>query len=172
MTAWRASRLRHWRPRWGGKIPWLSLKILVTLIYLFIFTPILVTGAVSFNERNRSQFPPEGFSLVWWQEAFSAEWVDPLLFSLRLAVLTGVIACILGTPLAFAFVRYRFRGREALLITGIATPVDLDGDGCNETCAKPCEDVECPIPCGDKPCHVIKLVGAPGREGWLEPPVS
>ena len=115
MTAWRASGLWHWRPRWGHKVPWLSLKILVTLIYLFIFLPILVTAAVSFNESNRSQFPPEGFTLVWWQEALSAEWVDPLLFTLKLAFLTGLIACILGTPLAFAFVRYRFRGREALL---------------------------------------------------------
>ena len=117
MIAWGASVTGqwHWRPRWGRKVPWLSLKILVALIYLFIFLPVLITAAVSFNEANRSRFPPVGFSLGWWQEAFDAEWLDPLVFTLRLAFLTALTASILGTPLAFAFVRHRFPGREALL---------------------------------------------------------
>ena len=117
MTAQGASATGQWRwrPRWGSKVPWLSLKILVTLIYLFIFSPVLITAAVSFNEANRSRFPPVGFSLGWWQEAFDPEWLDPLVFTLRLAFLTALMASILGTPLAFAFVRYRFPGREALL---------------------------------------------------------
>lgn len=117
MTAWRALMADQvrWRHRWGRKIPWLLLKILVILIYLFIFAPIVVTWAVSFNEANRSRFPPVGFTLGWWQEAVSTEWLDPMLFSLRLAILTAIFASVLGTPLAFAFVRHRFFGREALL---------------------------------------------------------
>src|SRR5688572_31829569 len=53
--------------------------------------PILITAAVSFNQSNRSQFPPQGFSLQWWQRAMAPEWVDPLWFSLKLASVTALL---------------------------------------------------------------------------------
>jgi putative spermidine/putrescine transport system permease protein len=95
--------------------PWTALRAVVVFIYLFMLGPILITAAVSFNESNRSQFPPRGFSLQWWQRALSPEWVDPLVFSFKLGLLTAVIATALALPLAFALTRYRFRGREALV---------------------------------------------------------
>lgn len=95
--------------------PWLALKIVVAAIYVFMLGPILITAAVSFNAGNRSQFPPQGFSLRWWQAALSPEWVEPLVFSLRLASITAVLSTLLALPLAFAIVRYEFRGRQALV---------------------------------------------------------
>jgi len=94
--------------------PWSALRAVVIAIYLFMLGPIVITAAVSFNQSNRSQFPPRGFSLQWWQRAFSAEWVDPLVFSLKLALLAALISTLLALPLAFALARHRFRGREAL----------------------------------------------------------
>jgi putative spermidine/putrescine transport system permease protein len=76
--------------------------------------PILITAAVSFNAANRSLFPPQGFSLRWWWDAFSPEWVEPILFSLRLATITAILSTVLAMPIAFAIVRHKFRGREAL----------------------------------------------------------
>ncbi len=111
---------------------WTALKAVVVLIYLFILGPILITTAVSFNAGNRSIFPPVGFSLQWWAQAFAPKWTAPLLFSLELAALTASIAAIAGALLAFALQRYAFPGRAALrtlalgplllpsLITGIA----------------------------------------------------
>lgn len=95
--------------------PWAALRVTVVLIYVFMLGPILITAAVSFNESNRSQFPPRGFSLEWWSRALSPEWVDPLWFSLKLGSLTAVISTALALPLAFAMTRYQFRGREALV---------------------------------------------------------
>lgn len=95
--------------------PWAALRGVVVLIYLFMLGPILITAAVSFNQSNRSQFPPQGFSLQWWQRAMAPEWVDPLWFSLKLASLTAVLSTLLALPLAFALARYRFRGREAMV---------------------------------------------------------
>jgi putative spermidine/putrescine transport system permease protein len=95
--------------------PWNALRGVVVLIYVFMLGPILITAAVSFNQSNRSQFPPRGFSLQWWNRALTAEWVDPLVFSFKLGLLTAVIATALALPLAFALTRYRFRGREALV---------------------------------------------------------
>ena len=43
------------------------------------------------------------------------EWIDPLLFSLKLGSLTALFSTLLALPLAFALFRYRFRGRDALV---------------------------------------------------------
>ncbi|MFN2646539.1 MAG: ABC transporter permease [Burkholderiales bacterium] len=94
--------------------PWSVLRAVVIFIYVFMLGPIVITAAVSFNESNRSQFPPRGFSLQWWSRAVSAEWVEPMLFSLKLAVLAALISTLLALPLAFALARYRFRGRAAI----------------------------------------------------------
>ena len=94
--------------------PWSALRALVVFIYVFMLGPILITAAVSFNASNRSQFPPRGFSLQWWQRALSAEWVDPLVFSFKLGSAAALISTALALPLAFALVRQRFAGRAAL----------------------------------------------------------
>ena len=95
--------------------PWAGLCAVVVFVYVFMLGPILITAAVSFNESNRSQFPPRGFSLQWWQRAFAPEWVDPILFSFKLAALAALISTLLALPLAFALARHRFKGREALV---------------------------------------------------------
>src|SRR5258708_36642860 len=94
--------------------PWAALRLVVIGVYVFMLGPILITAAVSFNASNRSQFPPRGFSLQWWQRAFSPEWIDPLVFSFKLGCLAAVISTLLALPLAFALVRYQFRRRAPI----------------------------------------------------------
>ena len=95
--------------------PWAALRAIVVFVYVFMLGPILITAAVSFNESNRSQFPPRGFSLQWWGRALSPEWIDPLVFSLKLGGLTALISTLLAMPLAFALARHRFVGRDAMV---------------------------------------------------------
>ena len=95
--------------------PWAALRGVVIFIYVFMLGPILITAAVSFNASNRSQFPPRGFSLRWWERALSAEWIDPLVFSFELASITALVTTLLALPLAFALTRHRFRGRDAMV---------------------------------------------------------
>jgi hypothetical protein len=95
--------------------PWALLRGFVVFVYVFSLGPILITAAVSFNATNRSFFPPRGFSFRWWEKALAPEWIDPLLFSLKLGTLTAIFSTLLALPLAFAFYRYRFRGRDALI---------------------------------------------------------
>ena len=102
--------------RWrASAAPWALLRAFVLFVYVFSLGPILITAAVSFNATNRSFFPPRGFSLRWWERAVAPEWLDPLLFSVKLASLTAFVGTLLALPLAFALYRYRFRGRQALL---------------------------------------------------------
>ena len=112
--------------------PWHALCAAAAAVYLFIFAPIVVTAAVSFNGGNQSRFPPVGFSLRWWREAFDPRWLGPLTFSMELAAVSAVVATLLGLPLAFGLVRHRFPGRDLVatlslgplalpaLVTGIA----------------------------------------------------
>ena len=111
-------------------LPWAALRLVVALVFVFVLGPILITAAVSFNGSARSVFPPQGFSLAWWAEAFSARWVAPLLFSLRLAALTAALCAAIGTPLAFALVRSRFPGKpfiELLVLGPLVLPTLVTG---------------------------------------------
>src|SRR5439155_15882900 len=112
--------------------PWRVLQTVVGVIYVFMLGPILITAAVSFNAGNRSLFPPQGFSLRWWSAALSPEWIEPLSFSLRLAIITSVVSTLLSLPLAFAIVRHKFRGRgaiEALTVGPLMVPSLVTGVG-------------------------------------------
>jgi len=111
-------------------LPWISLRVVVALIFAFILGPIIITAAVSFNGSARSVFPPQGFSLGWWAEALSWKWAEPMLFSLELAALVGVVSTITGTLLAFALVRGRFVGKsfvEMLLLGPLILPTLVTG---------------------------------------------
>ena len=132
---------------------WIALRVVVVAVYAFMLGPILITAAVSFNASNRSLFPPRGFSLQWWGRALSWEWIDPLLFSLKLGLAAGACSTLLALPLAFALVRHHFRGRTALLaltlgpllLPALVTGVGLlqlfqyvglrDSSGCRRCCA-------------------------------------
>jgi putative spermidine/putrescine transport system permease protein len=111
---------------------WAALRVAVIAIYAFIAGPIVITAAVSFNATQRSVFPPQGFSLRWWAEAFSPKWLEPLWFSLELGALAGVISTAIGVPLAFALVRHRFPGRglvELLTVGPLILPTLVTGIG-------------------------------------------
>lgn len=115
-----------------ASLPWLGLRLVVAAVFIFILGPILITAAVSFNGSPRSAFPPEGFSLRWWGEALSTRWIEPMLFSLKLATLTAVASAAIGTPLAFAMVRHAFRGKalvEMLVAGPLVLPSLLTGIG-------------------------------------------
>jgi spermidine/putrescine transport system permease protein len=94
-------------------------------VYLFLHLPILVLMIFSFND---SKFSADwrGFTWRWYQRL----WQRPdILHSLRVSVIVGVAATIistlLGTMLALALSRHRFRGRRAvagLLYVPIVTP--------------------------------------------------
>lgn len=113
-------------------LPWWSLRVVVVLVYVFMLGPILITAAVSFNASNQSRFPPVGFSLRWWEQAADPRWIDPILFSLKLATLATGASLLLGVPLAFGLTRYRFPGREGLIafsLSPLVLPALVTGIG-------------------------------------------
>ena len=97
------------------------------LIYLFV--PIAVVFAFSFNDRL-----PNGRGSVSWVGFSTNAWtnicVDPNICravgtSLQIGVLSTIAGTVLGTMIAFALVRHRFRGRQSTNLTiflPMATP--------------------------------------------------
>jgi spermidine/putrescine transport system permease protein len=99
--------------------PWRRPRLLESLVWGYLawsILPVAIAVWFSFN-AGRSRSAWQGFSLRWyWQDPVLSVWRDPdlhraLLHSLRLAVLTTVVAVPLGV--AFAIGLDRWRGRIA-----------------------------------------------------------
>lgn len=95
------------------------------LVYLFL--PIFVIVVYSFNRpEGKFNFVWKGFSLEAWRDPFRyGALFDAMRLSLLVAAVSTVLATILGTLLALALSRYRFRGSGAiglLLVLPLATP--------------------------------------------------
>ncbi len=71
-------------------------QIYMTLIFIFLYAPIVTLVVFSFNEGKGGQW--RGFSLEWYQELFASEMImDALWNTLFIAVISAVIATIIGT---------------------------------------------------------------------------
>ena len=99
----------------------------VVLVYLFV--PVAYTFAFSFNNYRKSNISwnPQGSpTLKHWENPCGAPGVcGALANSLKIGLLATIVATVLGTLIAFALVRHRFRGRAAtniLIFVPMATP--------------------------------------------------
>jgi spermidine/putrescine transport system permease protein len=104
-------------PRW--------LIAVAALVYLFLHLPILVLVVFSFNS---SKFSVDwtGFTLQWYYRLLQR---PDILRGLKVSLIVGaaatVISAVLGTLIALALARHRFRGRrafEGFLYVPIVTP--------------------------------------------------
>jgi spermidine/putrescine transport system permease protein len=103
----------------------LTVYSLLALTYLML--PIAVVIVFSFND------PATQFNYTWQSFTFD-NWVnwdavpgirDAVMLSLQIALVTTVVATVLGTLIALALVRHRFRGRgptNLLVFLPMATP--------------------------------------------------
>jgi spermidine/putrescine transport system permease protein len=97
----------------------------LALVYLFL--PIAVVVAFSFNNpKGRFNYTWQGFTLSNWEHPFSYPGIGPALrISIEIALLSSIAATVLGTLIALALVRYRFRGSATtnlLIFVPMTTP--------------------------------------------------
>mgnify|MGYP001167115063 FL=1 len=97
-------------------------KVAVAGVIAFALAPVIVVFLTSLSPSPFLEFPPSGISFRWWNAALTSTWLDPLWFSLRLAVVVSLISTTLGTLAAFAISRGSFRGRE-MLSTFLLSPL-------------------------------------------------
>ena len=97
------------------------------LVLGYLFLPILVIVVYSFNSpAGKFNFVWKGFSLDAWRDPFRyPALVDAMRLSIVVATVSTLVATVLGTMLALALSRYRFRGAGGvglLLVLPLATP--------------------------------------------------
>jgi putative spermidine/putrescine transport system permease protein len=85
------------------------------MILLYLLAPVIVVIATAFTTTAYPVFPPQGFTLQWFQKFLGmSEFTDAVQRSAVLALSSTAVATVLGTFSAMSFTRYRFRGREAV----------------------------------------------------------
>ena len=83
---------------------------------VFLYVPIIVMALMSFNDSNLYRLPIE-WSTRWYTAlAHNDKLLDASLNSLWVALVTTVLATILGTCVALAFFRYDFRVKKILQV--------------------------------------------------------
>jgi spermidine/putrescine transport system permease protein len=83
------------------------------LVFAFLYAPILVLAAFSFNENDNVGIWTRP-SLRWYGEMFQNDAVmGALRNSLIVAAISTVVSTVLGTATAMALERFRFRGQRA-----------------------------------------------------------
>jgi spermidine/putrescine transport system permease protein len=104
------------------------LPVYGTLVLFYLVLPILVMILYSFNDSGpkKVSFRWQGFSLFGYSHLFAKpDLTAALQNSLYVAAISTVIATALGTLIALALVRHRFRGRastDIILFMNISAP--------------------------------------------------
>lgn len=92
-------------------------KIYNGLIFTFLYAPIVVLIIYSFND-SKHRVKWGGFTLDWYKELFNNELImEALWVTLQIAVLSAIIATVIGTLAAMGI--YRMNGRLRNLMMGI-----------------------------------------------------
>jgi spermidine/putrescine transport system permease protein len=112
--------------------PWTVLRenvvwVVAVLALIYLLLPNLVVVLFSFNKPNgRFNYTWQRFSLDAWLHPCAAPGMcQSLGLSLKIGVVATLVSTLLGTMIAFALARYRFRGRTGsnlLIFLPMATP--------------------------------------------------
>jgi spermidine/putrescine transport system permease protein len=125
----RRTEVRAGRPpsRFWARVRYHALTAFAALALLYLLIPNAVVILFSFNDpTGKFNFVFEDFSLAAWRDPFGVPGLqDAVMLSLKLAVVSTIIATTIGTLMALALARYRFRGRSATnfaIFLPMATP--------------------------------------------------
>jgi len=94
--------------------------------YVVMLVPILFVVATAFTSERTLRFPPQGFSLRWFEAALGYDpFIGALVSSLQLALVATVLALLVGVPATLAIHRGRLPGKglvEALFLSPLIVP--------------------------------------------------
>lgn len=122
------------RARRAGLGSWL-LPAYTVMAFVFLMIPIVYTFVFSFNDSVKSNIAWRGFTFDKWLNVCNVEGgavCQAFANSVVIGIVATVIATTLGTMIAIALVRYRFRARSVislLLFLPMATPEVVLGAG-------------------------------------------
>lgn len=108
--------------RWGALLS----RCVVVLTYAFMLCPLFFVVWMSFFKDAILSFPPTGYTLDWYVNAWANRaFAQGLVFSLQVALTAAAIGVPLGILAALGIMRYRFHGSAAvntLLLSPLLVP--------------------------------------------------
>lgn len=91
------------------------LMVASVMVLIFLLAPLLVVVAISFTSSDFLSFPPQGFSLKWYQVIIDNPlYIDAFWLSIQIASLGTFIAVCLGVPASIILKRKRFFGSQLI----------------------------------------------------------
>ncbi|HEX2140871.1 MAG TPA: ABC transporter permease [Candidatus Limnocylindria bacterium] len=120
------------RPSLRTRLGRLVLPVYTGVAVLYLFLPIAVMIAFSFNDpRGRQNITWQGFTL----ENYATIWgrpdiIEPMVRSMTVAIISTLLATIFGTLIGLALTRYQFRARGPMslfIFVPMATPEIIMG---------------------------------------------
>lgn len=106
---------RVWRIALGQPLRINLLAVYACLLIFVLLFPVLAVIPMSFTSNNFLSFPPEGFSLKWFEVWFASPlWIGATLRSFGIGIVVGLIACVLGATGALSVSRSQSRARGGL----------------------------------------------------------
>ncbi|WP_456786595.1 ABC transporter permease [Cellulomonas sp. P5_C5] len=100
--------------------------VFAALAFVYLLVPVAYTVLFSFNDAGKTNLVWRGFTLENWQNPCGVPQVcESFANSLQVGLVSTLIATALGTLVAIALVRFRFRGRaptNLLIFLPMSTP--------------------------------------------------
>ena len=108
-----------------------ALRVLTAVVLTFLYLPLVLVLISAFNDSAFMAWPPEKFSLRWFEAALGNPAIPEALGNSIVAALGATaVALVLGTLASLAVQRYAFFGRDTisfLLVLPIALPGVVTG---------------------------------------------
>lgn len=91
------------------------------IVAAFLVAPSLVVIPLSFSDRASFRVPPSGWSMRWYSNLLDdPSWLSAIESSLRVGLLSALVATVAGTTAAIALTRSKFRFQKFIHSTLLA----------------------------------------------------
>jgi ABC-type spermidine/putrescine transport system permease subunit II len=119
---------RHWwESRWVKIAAAVLVGFVVFLIYLFLYSPMIITALFSFNDSKIQTLPYAGFTTKWYSALFADDPMKTAIFySLKVAAVSVTVSAIAALTFALILHRLKIRGRVVLMAL-LASPMVAPG---------------------------------------------
>ena len=110
-----------WLATVGSKLYAVPATVSIVLIAGFLILPTILVAAMSLTPESDIHFPPSALSGRWYAAYFDdPRWMQATLFSFRVAFGTMLLATVIGTMAALAFVRGVLPGSEVIRVLSLS----------------------------------------------------
>lgn len=119
----RQALFRFWGRNWSTQ----TLAVAAGCVLAFMYAPIVTLMIFSFNSNPVTRLPLTGWTLHWYEKAFSNQELLAALSNSFMVAFAAVAICIgVGLPTAFALDRYDFPGK-VIFRRLVVLPITLPG---------------------------------------------